>query len=428
MLRIIVLSLLTLFIVSCTANRQSAPTPPAQQYVQHTVRWPGETLGIIASWYTGTSGNWPLLANANPNLKVTSIRIGDTVQIPDSLVKRSAALTAEFVAEQSAMSNTQVAAETAAMNDSVAANEAGLQVITIPDELPAEEVGVNTKLFQAVMFSDVAEVKSLLGSGADANHQESNRPMLAWAAQNGSVELVEALLAGKADINAKDGIGHTALMRAADMDKANVAQKLIEAKADLNATATNGNTALMMAVESGYKDVVKTLVEGGADPNITTADGNSVALMAAQGGYLELIPILGNAKADLNRSNLVYTPLSYAIEQGNKELVEVLLQAGADPNAKPKTDRAPLILAFDYPEIFSRLIEAKADPNVTNSVGQTALMVAVEGDSVERIEALIKAGANPNAKDSNGATALAQAQAMSKTEIAELLKKSGATE
>ncbi len=52
----------------------------------HTVQWPGETLSLIAKWYTGKVGLWQTLAKANPGLNPNRIFIGDQIRIPMDLM------------------------------------------------------------------------------------------------------------------------------------------------------------------------------------------------------------------------------------------------------------------------------------------------------------------------------------------------------
>jgi hypothetical protein len=54
---------------------------------QHTVRWPGESLSLIARWYTGSSKNWRKLAKANPRINPNRIRKGNVILIPSALLK-----------------------------------------------------------------------------------------------------------------------------------------------------------------------------------------------------------------------------------------------------------------------------------------------------------------------------------------------------
>lgn len=58
-----------------------------RDYYKHTVHWPGESLSLIASWYTGSSKNWRKLANANPGLNPNRIKGGNVIMIPSSLLK-----------------------------------------------------------------------------------------------------------------------------------------------------------------------------------------------------------------------------------------------------------------------------------------------------------------------------------------------------
>ncbi len=61
-------------------------TPEPRIYI-HRVRWPGETLSIIAQWYTGSLKNWKTLSNANPTLDLNRIVIGANIFIPEDLLK-----------------------------------------------------------------------------------------------------------------------------------------------------------------------------------------------------------------------------------------------------------------------------------------------------------------------------------------------------
>lgn len=63
----------------------------------HTVRYSGETLGIIAGWYTGSSRNWESIASANPGLQPERINIGQQINIPASILVRDQPLSEEYV-------------------------------------------------------------------------------------------------------------------------------------------------------------------------------------------------------------------------------------------------------------------------------------------------------------------------------------------
>jgi ankyrin repeat protein len=291
---------------------------------------------------------------------------------------------------------------------------------------------LDNRLASAVMGMDSEEVTGLLAQGANPNFKQSDRPLITWAAQSGALDIVNSLLNSKADINAVDGIGQTALMRAVDMGQTPVVKALLDAKADVNLKTEDGKTALIIAVSNVKPEIVKALVDAGADVNAMTADNQFPALIAAQDGSeesKEIIAILASGKANLNASNAAYTPLSYAIEQGNKDLVKALVTAGADPNAKTVGGQAPLILAMDNAEIFQMLLDAKANPNITNSSGETAFTAAIQAESLERTETLIKAGADVNLKDESGRFPLTIAKSFpNNEEMVKLLMENGAHE
>lgn len=279
----------------------------------------------------------------------------------------------------------------------------------------------NDALYQAVQVQDVEAMKKLLSEGADPNYRSGDRPLLAWAAQGGNLEVVDLLLRSSAEPNATDGIGHTPLMRAIDMRHLPIVRRLLDGAADPNAKDRDGKTCLMMAVETSDPELVRALTDAGADATYVTPDGDSPALVAAQSGSLEIIGILGNVGAALNASNAAYTPLSYAIEQGNADLVRALLEAGADPNAKTRYGNAPLHIAVDKPEILTLLLGAKADPDIESSAGTTAIVSAIENGNRDAVEKLLEAGADTT-KEVYGGTLVDLAERYSQTEIAQLLK------
>jgi hypothetical protein len=74
------------------------PGPPPQEYYNHKVRWWGESLSIIAAWYTGDLQNWKLLAEANPHLpNPNRIYQGDVIRIPIDLMKTKEPMPQDFI-------------------------------------------------------------------------------------------------------------------------------------------------------------------------------------------------------------------------------------------------------------------------------------------------------------------------------------------
>jgi hypothetical protein len=76
-------------------------TLPEEKYFTHTVKWNGETLFIIAAWYTGERDHWRAIAEVmtreNPNVNIHRIRRGDKIPVPESLMKTRDPMPKEFV-------------------------------------------------------------------------------------------------------------------------------------------------------------------------------------------------------------------------------------------------------------------------------------------------------------------------------------------
>ena len=82
-----------------TGGQAEEATPDV--YV-HTVEWPGETLPMIAQWYTGNKDNGKVLAKTNPGIAADRLVVGDQVLIPLELVKNNKSMPKEFLATFSA--------------------------------------------------------------------------------------------------------------------------------------------------------------------------------------------------------------------------------------------------------------------------------------------------------------------------------------
>jgi Tfp pilus assembly protein FimV len=86
---------------TATPTAPSAEPAHKETYYTHTVKWSGETLFIIAAWYTGDRDHWREIAEAmfrvNPNVNIHVIRVGDKIPVPVSLLKTQSPMPKEFV-------------------------------------------------------------------------------------------------------------------------------------------------------------------------------------------------------------------------------------------------------------------------------------------------------------------------------------------
>jgi ankyrin repeat protein len=123
------------------------------------------------------------------------------------------------------------------------------------------------------------------------------------------------------------------------------------------------------------------------------------------------------------------TALHWAVYNGDVTLVDRLLAAGANPNARNDYNSTPLVEAavVGNAEIIRKLLKAGADVESANADGQTALMVIARSSNVEAAKLLLKAHANVNARETwRGQTALMWAAAQSQPDMVRLLVSHGA--
>lgn len=138
--------------------------------------------------------------------------------------------------------------------------------------------------------------------------------------------------------------------------------------------------------------------------------GGWTALMtAASFGYTQIVELLLNAKANPNIYAKGMTALIVAALHGHTKVVKMLLDAHANPNI-PDSDgwTALMIAARDaHLQIAQMLLDANANPNIQNLRNRwTALVFAAANGRSQIVQILLENGANPNMQDNVGRTAL----------------------
>ncbi len=188
-------------------------------------------------------------------------------------------------------------------------------------------------------------------------------------------------------------------------------------------------TALIAAVRAGNRGEIERQIA--ASPEVVHGKdaGGSTALHHAAGyGPVDNLQLLIDKGADVNAKNRRgSTPLHWAIHVEAK--VRLLLSKGANANTKQAQGRTPLYLAAMLGKGYAtmRLLLIKgADPNLAGANGQTPLMMAAARGKVEENRLLIERGANVNAKDGAGETALMAACASGNARAVQLLIAQGA--
>jgi uncharacterized protein len=159
---------------------------------------------------------------------------------------------------------------------------------------------------------------------------------LADAAMSGDRAAVQKLLAQKADVNAPQVDGGTALHWAVYRDDLELADVLLRAKANVKAANRVGMTPLTMAALYGNPAMIDRLLKAGADAKELGPNGETTVMFAARNGNPKAVQLLVEAGADVNARERLRgtTALMWAAEQRQAAALKVLLASGADASIK----------------------------------------------------------------------------------------------
>jgi ankyrin repeat protein len=152
------------------------------------------------------------------------------------------------------------------------------------------------------------------------------------AAMKGDRAAVRALLAQKADVNAPQVDGATALHWAVYRDDAEMADMLIRAGASVKAANRDGITPLAMAALYGDPAMILKLLKAGADAKEVGPNGQTALMLAARNGNPDAVKVLIEGGANVNARETLRgtTALMWAVEQKHPAAVKALLDGGAD--------------------------------------------------------------------------------------------------
>ena len=130
-----------------------------------------------------------------------------------------------------------------------------------------------------------------------------------------------ALIDARVAVDATDGDGTTALMRACQYGHERCARALIGAKANVNATDEEGWTALMQACDGGHEQCALALLKAKANVNASSNDGQTALIVACAFGHEQCALALLKAGADVDKAdNEGFTPLMACCKDGHVEV------------------------------------------------------------------------------------------------------------
>jgi len=186
-------------------------------------------------------------------------------------------------------------------------------------------------LIKAALDDNIEALKeALINIDANVRDPQTDSTALEHAVRNGNRETVQLLLWAKADVNARDRSGQTALMMLDEDVTTDMVWDLLNAGAKVNLRDTDGDTALSEIATVNNTEVLKTLLDAGAKVNAVNNQGQSALMKAAAEGLVNNIRVLVQAGADINQQDKNgKTALIYAKEGEHRAAIRLLISLGA---------------------------------------------------------------------------------------------------
>ena len=435
-------------------TRSLVPVASAVVPLSQQVRCPNVPLGSTRSARSLIAASLAVaLVVLSPALGVHALAQGDS-RLADAAMKRDApavrALLGQKVDVNAPGKDGTPALHWAVRGDDVAT--ARLLLGAGADPKLTNRYGV-TPLFLACSNGNPAMIKLLLDAGADPNASDpTGETALMTAAGVGTLDAVKLLLDRGAILDAKDpAFQQTALMVAVRQNHPDVVQLLVERGAQVNAQTRTGETPawilpnsvpgfghgvgivrgglpdrglrnpipgamspLLYAARDGRPDIVKTLVAAKADVNQVDASGITPLVDAITNNHVDVALFLMDHGADINASDWYgRTPLWASVETRNMdfdnatfensidrapflELIKILLERGANPNARMK----------EVPPIRRQFLRVTGSLSWVDFTGQTPFLTAALSGDVTVMRLLLEHGADPKIPTFQGTTAL----------------------
>lgn len=279
-----------------------------------------------------------------------------------------------------------------------------------------------TPLATAIADARATFAHLLLKHGADVHTvmASAETPWTAAMNKTTALNLIELMLTYDDQVDSKNGHGETALFKAINVERIDLVNLLLDKGANPNLPGPKH--MLWPAVHK--PQILQILLENGADLKkapgclelaVSTINTESVQILIAHGVDV-------NAKKDG-----IFTPLCTAIRDNREHLVDILLEAGADPNemaseypawkcvTHQRTHLLPKVLAAgadaeNPPGIVECAVASKnksalhylldhgVNPNTRNAAGCTALTTAIRNQNAEALDELLHYGADPGVR------------------------------
>ena len=264
-----------------------------------------------------------------------------------------------------------------------------------------------TALMFASQNCHVQLTELLLKENADPNFQNNDGwTALMFACEYGHLHITELLLKGKADLNARDKEGWTPLIFASQNGCLHIVELLLKKNADPNVCSNTGWTPLLLASINGHSNVIVVLLQYKANPHIEVRNHlDSFAIATIEGNTDVVNTFLNHSKISFESLSMGWY---YACQLGHVPIITLL--SNRVDIVSNRTDLIISCAEGDLGAVIDQLMSGKMAPDIQFIHSVTPLMISSSCGHTDIVEALIQSGANVNKTDEFGDTALDYAE------------------
>ncbi|KAF4435097.1 ankyrin 1 [Fusarium acutatum] len=272
-----------------------------------------------------------------------------------------------------------------------------------------------TPLQKAIWWASGETVEFLLSNGASINDlDQDNCTTTGAAAMWGSFAALEAIISRKDEVERLvDDSDWNPVIQAVEYENEKCLKLLLSHGFSPNIVTSKGETALRLAIQNKRLDLCKMLLENNADPDLTPDKANTPLIQAISEGDLDMVKLLIENKATVDKREAPpddgwsRTPMQVAVDWNRPEIVQYLLEKGADPDARD-SDGIPVVgsaVSGGHTNMVQWLVDAKADVNVIYHENKiTLLHEACPHPEIVRL--LLQHGADINKGNAESRTVL----------------------
>lgn len=236
-------------------------------------------------------------------------------------------------------------------------------------EIATASVNISQRFFNAVKYNkSIEEVAKYLNQGAFVDYYEElpsteesktlKCTALMYAVTNNNLPVVKLLCQKKANLEIDNNFGDTAVMYAVNYNRPEILQFLIQQGAQINIENKSALTPLMLATVQGFCKIIDILVEHNAAINFVNRRSETALTIAILVGNVDSVRCLlaHRSKVNVNLINhRLESPIFIALSprlhkkfslEKNKEIIKMLIEAGALLNISNSRGETPLFLAI----------------------------------------------------------------------------------